>query len=73
MCSDDCGGVSACADHLEEIVEERTLQLAEEQRRTEELLCRMLPQSVAAVSFLSCDTLVDIETLCVLAYERMAL
>ena len=48
-----------CVDHLEEIVEERTLQLAEEQRRTEELLCRMLPQSVADASYR--DILADIE------------
>ena len=34
------------ADHLEELVDERTRQLAEEQKRTEELLCRMIPRSV---------------------------
>ncbi len=35
------------ADNLEELVEDRTRQLAEEQRKTEELLCRMLPRFVA--------------------------
>ena len=32
------------ADNLEELVEDRTQQLAEEQRKTEELLARMLPR-----------------------------
>uniref|UniRef100_A0ABM0M6S0 Guanylate cyclase n=1 Tax=Saccoglossus kowalevskii TaxID=10224 RepID=A0ABM0M6S0_SACKO len=35
------------ADHLEDLVEERTRQLAEEQKKTDELLYRMLPRSVA--------------------------
>ncbi len=35
------------ADNLEDLVVERTEQLLEEQRKTEELLCRMLPRSVA--------------------------
>ena len=34
------------ADHLEEIVAERTGQLEEEKRRTDLLLYRMLPQYV---------------------------
>ena len=34
------------ADHLEELVEERTKQLAEEEKKTNELLCRMLPKYV---------------------------
>ena len=32
--------------HLEEIVGERTKQLAEEQKKTDELLSRMLPKFV---------------------------
>ena len=32
------------ADHLEDLVSDRTQQLAEEQKKTEELLCRMLPR-----------------------------
>ena len=32
------------ADHLEDLVEDRTKQLAEEQKKTEELLARMLPR-----------------------------
>ncbi|KAL4228863.1 hypothetical protein ACF0H5_011903 [Mactra antiquata] len=35
------------ADHLEELVQERTEQLEIEQKRTEDLLCRMLPRSIA--------------------------
>ncbi|XP_077977730.1 atrial natriuretic peptide receptor 2-like [Glandiceps talaboti] len=35
------------ADHLEEIVDERTAQLHEEQNKTDQLLYRMLPRSVA--------------------------
>ncbi|ELT96059.1 hypothetical protein CAPTEDRAFT_116621, partial [Capitella teleta] len=35
------------ADHLEELVDARTQQLEEEQKKTEELLARMLPRSVA--------------------------
>ena len=34
------------ANHLEELVDDRTRQLAEEQKKTEELLCRMLPPYV---------------------------
>lgn len=32
------------ANNLEDLVEDRTQQLAEEQRKTEELLARMLPR-----------------------------
>ena len=39
------------ADHLEELVDERTQQLAEEQARTEELLCRMLPKYVPELDY----------------------
>ncbi|XP_060600453.1 atrial natriuretic peptide receptor 1-like isoform X2 [Ruditapes philippinarum] len=35
------------ADHLEELVHERTELLELEQKRTEDLLCRMLPRSIA--------------------------
>ncbi|XP_077994096.1 atrial natriuretic peptide receptor 2-like [Glandiceps talaboti] len=35
------------ADHLEDLVEERTRQLADEQKKTDELLYRMLPRPVA--------------------------
>ncbi|KAL5010593.1 hypothetical protein ScPMuIL_012898 [Solemya velum] len=35
------------ADHLEELVDERTQQLEMEQKKTEDLLCRMLPKSIA--------------------------
>ncbi|XP_052805172.1 atrial natriuretic peptide receptor 1-like isoform X4 [Mya arenaria] len=35
------------ADHLEELVNNRTEELEIEQKRTEELLCRMLPRSIA--------------------------
>ncbi|XP_006822860.1 atrial natriuretic peptide receptor 1-like, partial [Saccoglossus kowalevskii] len=35
------------ANHLEDLVSERTKQLAEEQRKTDELLYRMLPRAVA--------------------------
>ncbi|XP_061168840.1 atrial natriuretic peptide receptor 2-like [Saccostrea echinata] len=35
------------ADHLEELVGERTRQLEEEQKKTDELLHRMLPSSIA--------------------------
>ncbi|XP_077994091.1 atrial natriuretic peptide receptor 1-like [Glandiceps talaboti] len=35
------------ANHLEDLVAERTNQLAEEQRKTDELLYRMLPRAVA--------------------------
>lgn len=34
------------ANQLEELVKERTQQLAEEQKKTDELLCRMLPRLV---------------------------
>jgi len=34
------------ADHLEELVQERTEQLEVEQKRTEDLLCRMLPRYI---------------------------
>ena len=37
--------MSKYADHLEELVAERTEQLQAEQKRTEELLCRMIPRS----------------------------
>ena len=36
--------VTKYADHLEELVEERTQQLQDEQNRNEELICRMLPK-----------------------------
>lgn len=34
------------SDHLEEVVDKRTKQLAEEQKKTDELLSRMLPRFV---------------------------
>ncbi|ESO93567.1 hypothetical protein LOTGIDRAFT_119302, partial [Lottia gigantea] len=39
--------LSKYADHLEELVAERTKQLEDEQKKTDELLCRMLPASIA--------------------------
>lgn len=42
--------LSKYADNLEELVEERTTQLEMEQKKTEELLCRMLPKWVNTVA-----------------------
>ncbi|KAK6181613.1 hypothetical protein SNE40_009435 [Patella caerulea] len=39
--------LSKYADHLEDLVADRTRQLEEEQRKTDELLCRMLPTTIA--------------------------
>ncbi|XP_050405679.2 atrial natriuretic peptide receptor 1 isoform X2 [Patella vulgata] len=39
--------LSNYADHLEDLVADRTKQLEDEQRKTDELLCRMLPATIA--------------------------
>ena len=37
--------VQKYAENLEEVVDERTEQVSEEQEKTEALLCRLLPRS----------------------------